>query len=947
MALLSVSTKYEEFMTALKTHLGFLASVLMFVGPVYGWTEWNYTGGSHLWSNPANWTPHVPQGSEDPIIRGQGPGSEALIDANVAAVGHTFWVGYSGRADLNITGGSLTVTAGFRLGQSAGGTANVTISGGTVSVTGDMVVGDSAPGVATLTLSGGTFNHAGGWLYLGYNGATGTININGGSLATSKVVMGTGNPHLNITNGKLIITNLDSAGVANEINGYIAAGKLTFFGGDPRAAHTFTVNGSGFTEITASLPNAQYAWNPGPQPLSAAVSTAAVLTWSPGLGAASHDIYIGTDYTAVLNAARLKTDLNASGTVDVADLSTLFAQWLLAPASGVGTGPDLFADNKINLSDYASLAGDLGKAVPEFKANLASASYTPSLAPDTVYYWRVDEIVNGIKYKGSVWSFTTGPMVAVPSSSALNKYDVLYVNMGTSADFSNPYNPDDIRVDAVFTQPSGANLVVPCFYTSGSSGNSQWQCRFTPRQVGTYSYHMDIYSANVLVSSSPAFTLSVNDSAKDGFLNKNTSSYFTFLFDSGKRFRGIGEDIGWEQGGYMYDRLFPLLHSMNCNYVRVWLANPYDQPLEWSNLGLGIYDETVAAKMDNTLALAAANGIYLTFSMDGCAELDNQATPSNAVINWSKNPYNSLCASMPQFFTSSSAKAQFKKKLRYIIARWGYSPNIAAFEFWNEIDGSWVHFGADRNTVEAWHNEMAPYFKAIDPFDHIVTTSCTGYQDSGFWDMPDIDFSQTHPYKTQLGATLDPANFYNIIVNTYEAAYGKPHVLGEFGYTSGEPTIETHANMVDNLHRGLWAGMFSPTPILPQTWWWDYFERNGDEGQFSSAANFLVEMMRDNAELSTMTVSSSYSLSVLERMGVIAGHDRFVWLRNKSTGTIGSVSFTISGLANGSYTVKTYNTTSGSWSGQSAVSVSSGSLTYSVGSLSANADTAAWIYPNF
>src|SRR5512146_424856 len=104
-------------MSNYKACLGVFFAVIMLVSPAYSWTEWNYTGGSHLWSNPANWSPHVPLSNEDPIIRGQGAGNEALIDSNVAAVGRTMWVGYSGRGDLNITGGSLALSSGFRLGQ--------------------------------------------------------------------------------------------------------------------------------------------------------------------------------------------------------------------------------------------------------------------------------------------------------------------------------------------------------------------------------------------------------------------------------------------------------------------------------------------------------------------------------------------------------------------------------------------------------------------------------------------------------------------------------------------------------------------------------------------------------------------------------------------------------------------------------------------------------------
>ncbi|MFA5292729.1 MAG: glycosyl hydrolase [Phycisphaerae bacterium] len=259
---------------------------------LFAWVEWNYTGGSHSWNNVANWGGAVPIASGDPIIRGQGAGNEALIDSGVAAVGNLMWVGFSGQADLDIAGGSLTLNA-FRVGVD-NGPGNVNLSSGAVTINGDTVVGDSGSGVGTLTMSGGTFTVSNpSWLYIGYNGATGTVNLDGGTLTTYRVVMGSGNPHLNITGGKLVIANTDAAGVANEINSYILAGQLAFYNGDPLATHTLTINGSGFTEVTASPPSGIYAFDPAPANLTTEVALNSNLSWSGGAGAVSHDVYFG------------------------------------------------------------------------------------------------------------------------------------------------------------------------------------------------------------------------------------------------------------------------------------------------------------------------------------------------------------------------------------------------------------------------------------------------------------------------------------------------------------------------------------------------------------------------------------------------------------------------------------------------------------------------------
>lgn len=275
----------------------------------FAWVEWNYAGGSHSWKNPDNWGGIIPNSSSDPIMRGQGAGFEAEIDSSVSAVGNLMWVGFSGRADINITGGSLTLNA-FRLGVD-NGLGNVNLNSGNVTVNGDTVVGDGVNGTGILTINAGNFtvgNSA--WLYIGYNGSHGTINLDGGTLTTSRIIMSNGTPRLNITEGKLIITNTDSIGVTNEINSFIQAGYLTFYNGDPLAEYSIIVNGSGFTEVTASPPSNIFAFNPVPANLSTEINLTPNLSWSPGAGAASHDVYFGNFTPGIFRGNQFATNFN-------------------------------------------------------------------------------------------------------------------------------------------------------------------------------------------------------------------------------------------------------------------------------------------------------------------------------------------------------------------------------------------------------------------------------------------------------------------------------------------------------------------------------------------------------------------------------------------------------------------------------------------------------------
>jgi hypothetical protein len=113
--------------------------------------------------------------------------------------------------------------------------------------------------------------------------------------------------------------------------------------------------------------------NPHPSNGNASAEMNAILTWTPGSAAASHQVYFGTDKVAVRNA---------------------------------------------------------GTASPEYKGTrtLGAESYDPGLlARDSTYYWRVDEVNNvnpNSPWKGPVWSFTTGPYLLVDNFESYNDIDL-------------------------------------------------------------------------------------------------------------------------------------------------------------------------------------------------------------------------------------------------------------------------------------------------------------------------------------------------------------------------------------------------------------------------------------------------------------------------------------------------------------------------------------------
>ncbi|MBM4027010.1 MAG: hypothetical protein FJ280_16645 [Planctomycetes bacterium] len=120
------------------------------------------------------------------------------------------------------------------------------------------------------------------------------------------------------------------------------------------------------------------AWAPAPADGTRYVDPGVLLQWSPGLSATGHEVYLGTDRTAV----------------------------------EAGTGGT-------------------------FKGNQPVTSYTPTgLTRGTTYYWRVDEVAGPSKTAGPVWSFTVRPIIPKTDPTLVGWYKLENENADVAVDYS-------------------------------------------------------------------------------------------------------------------------------------------------------------------------------------------------------------------------------------------------------------------------------------------------------------------------------------------------------------------------------------------------------------------------------------------------------------------------------------------------------------------------------
>jgi hypothetical protein len=253
-------------------------------------------------------------------------------------------------------------------------------------------------------------------------------------------------------------------------------------------------------------------------------------------------------------------------------------------------------------------------------------------------------------------------------------------------------------------------------------------------------------------------------------------------------------------------------------------------------------------------------------------------------LGWELSSYNVAnggAAKTPlEFFTLPEAKQQYQNKLRLMVARYGYSPSIGAWEFFNEIDNVMYHGKPeDRipdSVITTWHEEMSTFLKSIDPYNHIVTTSVSHRDVEGMNVLKNIDINQKHIYKNTAGI---PGT-----LNEYIQKHNKPYVIGESGYEwDWSKNFNDIGNEMDgDFKRGLWYGLFNPTPILPLSWWWEFFENRGMMKYFNNVSEINRSMLQAGNGKFESVISETMQKGI-NSYGVRTGTKLFIYLYNTNT----------------------------------------------------------------
>jgi len=519
------------------------------------------------------------------------------------------------------------------------------------------------------------------------------------------------------------------------------------------------------------------------------------------------------------------------------------------------------------------------------------------------------------------------------------------MRVSLTAHYETPFDQAQIAVDAVVTAPSGKTMTAPAFFfqnferqvwgrarrtteeVMAEGGPGEWRVRYMPAEPGRYTVRIRVRDSSGAVTSEPAvFTARPGDG--HGYIRVSKTDPHYFEYDDGTPFFANGLNMV-EHPLSEYYRYIPRLGQAGGNFSRLWIGFEYFG-LELGPMGAYRLDN--AWQLDQVMDLSEQYGIHQKFCIDWIRNITPRGLPRR---NFDREDYaysvsnGGPAATTKDFFTLPEAKRLFKNRLRYIVARWGYSTHVMAWELWNEIDLVDQEV-RDPKIIVPWTQEMCSYLKSVDPWQHLTTNSLGRGPVNGWeemWKVKETDFAQRHGYfSPPAGSEGEGADMAALVAGWLDPmrAFNKPYLMSEFGLQRDRMDIRRLCDRDQDgvhMHNGIWAAIAHGAAGGAQLWWWgQYVDPKNLYYHFQAVANFAKDVPWTTAGFVPAAVTTDNG--DLRAAGLLGKKLSILWLQNKNhtwwnvindvaITPIQNAEVTLAGCAPGRHKVEYWNTWTG------------------------------------
>ncbi len=592
----------------------------------------------------------------------------------------------------------------------------------------------------------------------------------------------------------------------------------------------------------------------------------------------------------------------------------------------------VLSSNEITLGESiefdASGSTDLDGTIVSYTWNFGDGTITTDDVVDHTYatdgIFNVSLVVEDNDGHQSFWNSSVNVLPAsgklgtikfITNPKVHEKAEGIFLVKGT---YSNVYDLDVVKVDAIITRPDLSTITVPCFFyqkaTYNASGDQwtkeqgagYWMLRFSSAQAGQHQVQLQLTDAGGTATSG-LNPVTINAGEKKGYIKIDSENKQYYRHTTGEPFYPLGINAAWDNTTN-YTKIINNLGSGKANLLRYWQV-PFDrQGLEWKNgsgfyKGLGVYSQEAAAEQDSIFSLCEVNNVYLQVTI-----FQHGMFSETVNSNWSENPYSSVnggpLTKSEQYFYNAEAKARTKKLLRYIVARWGYSQNLFAWELFNEVNFTGLHPNQTSQWlpgVMTWHDEMGQYIKAQDPFDHPITTSSDETHLDEMDKLIGLDIVQYHLYNTNLLSTqiTKDKTLFNAMTRTGV-------INGEYGLDVNTADVPFDVQRVS-----IWTGIMTQVPHL--MWLWENYTTTTWSDLFKYPAQYVAdEDFVSNGSPVDWIFDVNFGTSKLSSAGFRSDKNFYAIIYDGSNrNNLSSVTCNFSALPSGNYTITLYDVLTG------------------------------------
>jgi Cellulase (glycosyl hydrolase family 5) len=368
--------------------------------------------------------------------------------------------------------------------------------------------------------------------------------------------------------------------------------------------------------------------------------------------------------------------------------------------------------------------------------------------------------------------------------------------------------------------PGGQKLTLPAYYADAGL----YAVRARPDEIGAYRFGavsettLGIRKTDVVVSLVSPATVQNTARTRLPSILIDPKNPRRLARTDGLPYLPVGANLAWAPDGVTdrvgyYEKAFPAFAKANLNWMRIWMAHWDGLNLDWlpAYMGpspkAGVMSAEVAENWDRILAAAEENGVYVQLVLQHHGQY---TTASDS--NWAENPWNAanpggFLASPEDFFTDPNARIITLIKYRYIVARWGWSPAIVAWELFNEVHWTDAMRHGREAEVARWHSDVASYIRSVDVYGHLITTSTESLR-SPIYDK--MDYCQPHLYAANMIAAART-------FETAPTALTKPVFYGEEG-DDHQPVTDDVKKAGLNLIPTVWASIMGQGAMAAQPW---------------------------------------------------------------------------------------------------------------------------------